>query len=411
MRWLGMKKQLVYTMMVCSLASAGTNVSYTPREAYRELERHAFQKGLRFPKVHIKEDVATGARGLFVKPQEEIAAGEPIIVLPGSFALISTSIFERLGQHSMKVAPEIEALTASQLLASRLLEELIASRSRWARYLRALPTLDSLISSLPFLWPPSLRASLAGSAAYLFAEHLRQDLDLSITRLCGAAEYFPPANWAKNSDRELELELRKTVFCDRALVTWAYSIVRTRSFDAPDNPRAGMLLPLADFVNHSPESPEFHLPSSNGKGYGGLIAAARLVGGEEVLASYAESSNANLVANYGFIQPSSKSNINDIILVSTALVHHLETCEMAANQTGETRAETGPMDACEAVRGYLEWSGQPSGRLKRSLDLICRQRQRECEAERGDGLCVGRLLLRLVDLLRARWAPCLLPKP
>ena len=108
----------------CSPASSGTNGSPSAdREAgYRALEQHAWQQGLRFPKVEIREDAETGARGLFVKQEAEIAAGEPLVVVPASFALISTHVLERLRRHSMSVVPEIQALSAPQLLVGRLLQ-------------------------------------------------------------------------------------------------------------------------------------------------------------------------------------------------------------------------------------------------------------------------------------------------
>jgi hypothetical protein len=111
---------LMLMLEECSPASSGTNAD---REAaYRALERHAWQQGLRFPKVEIREDAETGVRGLFVKQEAEIAAGEPLIIVPASFALISTHVLERLRRHSMSVVPEIQALSAPQLLVGRLLQ-------------------------------------------------------------------------------------------------------------------------------------------------------------------------------------------------------------------------------------------------------------------------------------------------
>jgi len=46
---------------------------------------------------------------------------------------------------------------------------------------------------------------------------------------------------------------------------------------------------------------QFHLPFSTGGGYGGLIASSRLQGGHEITASYGATTNANLLATYGFV--------------------------------------------------------------------------------------------------------------
>lgn len=386
----------VLLAQLCSSGENSTSIRGHRAALHEALQERAWRRGVRFPKVEILE--AAGMRGLFVRASAAaIEPGEPIVVLPGSFALLSSEVLARF-EH---VPPQIADMPASQLLAGRLLEELIVGRSVWAPYLRALPGLQDLVASLPFLWPRSLQSGLAGSAAYYFTHHLRRDLHSCVSRLCAGAAHWPASSRAS--------PLLEMVFCDRALAVTACSIARTRGFDAPDDPRVGVMLPLADMANHDNSAPEFHLPSSRGGGYGGLVAQTRLEPGEQVFASYRQSSNSNLLATYGFILP---RNHNDIILVPAGLLDrilNLTSCDHSADLVRVIRAAApeGDPRGDEPVRGYLDWSGRPSVRLRQALATICRDRRRvwsACGAGAGRAAaCEKQVLLLLVGLLRDRF--------
>jgi hypothetical protein len=254
-------------------------------DRYKRLADLAWQRGARFPKVEIGLD-GKGLRGLFVKQGEEIEAGEPIIIMPGSWAIRSSEVLKRFkartdkaggnnrGAHTDAIPPEIGGMTTGQLLMGRLLEEFVMPYSVWRTYLRTLPPLHSLARSLPFLWPKPLREAIVGSAGYEYTERLRSDLRESLSRLCLAAPVWREAadprdarasKGTSGNRSKAGGQVRKDIFCDEALGTWAFAIVRTRCFSAPDDPQVGLLLPLADFANHAPDAPEFHLPFAKGK--------------------------------------------------------------------------------------------------------------------------------------------------
>jgi len=293
-KWVLLMLQL--TSGTATGAASETDSGQLSADSYRRLADLAWQRGARFPKVEIGLD-ASGQRGLFVIQGEEIEAGEPIIIMPGSFAIRSSEVLQRFktrtgkaggnnrGAHTDAIPPEIEGMTAAQLLMGRLLEEFVEPYSVWRAYLRTLPPLHSLARSLPFLWPEPLREAIVGSAGYEYTERLRSDLRESLSRLCLAApvwreaadpRYARASKGSSGNRSKAGEQVRKDIFCDQALGTWAFAIVRTRCFSAPDDPQVGLLLPLADFANHAPDAPEFHLPFSNGAGYAGLVASMRL---------------------------------------------------------------------------------------------------------------------------------------
>ena len=76
------------------------------------------------------------------------------------------------------------------------------------------------------------RCTRAGSAAMHFSLHLRRELKRSLNRLCAAADVYPPPPHPGGV-------AARAIFCDTALGTWAFSVVRTRSFEAPDNCETG----------------------------------------------------------------------------------------------------------------------------------------------------------------------------
>ena len=133
-------------------------------QGYQQLEALAWRRGARFPKVEVRTDAETGERGLFVKTGQVIEVGEPILVVPGTFALLSEAVLQPFRRSGAAVPPGIAALTAHERLMLRLLEECITPRSAWGAYLRALPPLGDLAASLPYLWPDTLLRALNGAA-------------------------------------------------------------------------------------------------------------------------------------------------------------------------------------------------------------------------------------------------------
>jgi hypothetical protein len=247
---------------------------------YQEFIRWVRSSGAYFPKVSIGHCNLTGHRGLFAA--STISPGELVIMVPSALGIYSSHAEEKLG-------PWASSLNDAEKLISLLIFEISQPRSFWRAYLRILPTLSDM--DPPFLWPERTLNLLNGSAARHYTSYIAAGMHDAAANICAAA-----SRAGRGALRSLA--------CDRALVTWAYAAVRTRSLEASDGAGA-MLLPLLDLANHAPLAPQMHLPFARGSGPAGLVCDGGVPAGGEVRARYGESSNANLLANYGFAVPDS----------------------------------------------------------------------------------------------------------
>jgi hypothetical protein len=293
-------------------------------------------------------------------------------------------------------------------LMALLVSEISKPRSFWRPYIRILPSLNDI--DPPFLWPERIVSSLNGSAAFFYLSHIEEGFRTAAANVCAAASH---------SHRHA----LRALACDDELLRWAYAVVRTRSLEGSDG-HGAMLLPLLDMANHAPLAPPMHLPFANGTGTAGLVSASSVAAGEEVLVRYEESSNANLLAVYGFIVP---SNPHDCVIV----LGHLPPAPSLADPAAAARADSDAADAAAldaerrrvmAEHGLFDLrrnprtlgpDGSPSPALMRYLRLCCLPRRDWARADEvaagapgGPAVeaCAWRLLARRAEQILAGYA-------
>jgi hypothetical protein len=282
-----------------------------------------------------------------------------------------------------------------------LIFEISQPRSSWRTYLRILPTLSDI--DPPFLWPERTLNLLNGSAARHYVTYIVAGMNDAAANVCSAAS------------RSGRTALR-ALACDGALVAWAYAVVRTRSLEASDGAGA-MLLPLIDLANHGPLAPQMHIPFARGSGPAGLVSEGGVPAGGEVRVRYGESSNANLLANYGFAVP---DNSHDAVVVpapsSPTPPPAVATPAADAAQLDAARQRAAAAHGLGDVRRLprvLGADGEPTDGLLRHLRLRCvgprTIRQADAAAAgrpvgRQVEACAWRLLARRAAELAAGYA-------
>lgn len=196
-------------------------------------------------------------------------------------------------------------MTIHGLLAA----ELALRKHEIPEWIALMPSLEDFTSSLPFLWPDSLRALLPSPTASISAMH--DDRFQGDWRLFSAGF---PSNDADARDNYLH----------------AWCLVNTRSFyfETPDMLRYPWhdrltLLPVADMFNHAGQgcavqfAPEGHR----------VFTDRAYRAGEELCTSYGEHTNDYLLGEYGFIM---EQNQWDNICLDDEIVPKLDAKQTAA---------------------------------------------------------------------------------
>ena len=386
--------------------SCNASSDFPPRSAYKYQRFTAWAKnsGAFFPKLKIGQCPVSGRRGLFAS--SSILPGEVAILVPASMGLFSLQAEARLGSW-------VSELSDVERLIALLVSEISEPRSFWRPYLEILPSLDDLDAA--FLWPKNITSILKGSAALSYITYIEAGLESAAANVCSAAS------------RSSRFALRMLA-CDSSLLRWAHAVVRTRSLEGSDG-RGAMLLPLLDLANHAPLAPPMYLPFANGTGMAGLVTSDGVAVGGEILVRYEESSNANLLATYGFVVP---ANPHDCVVV----LGHLPPSPGRAAISGMPARSQASSDAVEKTAGRLDDlrrqvmaahglfdlrhnprtlgpDGTPSPALLRYLRLCClpwREWDRADEvaagAEGGTGVevCAWRLLAQRAEQILGNYS-------
>jgi len=284
-------------------------------------------------------------------------------------------------QANFKAAlPELNGLQHTERLMLLLLTALCNPFSQWRHFVRVLP--DSQAFQVPWYhWSAELVVQLEGSPAFHYVKHLRKWFHGASKNVCRFAE-------------GLGLNPLVVLACDQTVVSWLFMIVRTRSFDCPDE-KGALLLPLADMINHSPWGPSFFLPFSSGSGWAGLVAPREMAIGEEIVASYEDSSNANLLTNYGFLVPGNRHNSVPVPRVA---------CPIDFEALGSMNQVDGESNATYSGAFLIYADGRPSDELLSALSDCCRSIVNTKAGFASSNECTPKLLLRHIDELLQRYS-------
>jgi len=252
-----------------------------------------FAKWLQQFKVYSKANIGSfEGQGFGAIAKEEIAAGEPLLIIPSSLLVrnnvIKAEVFKGFADFSSEIPFEPIMIW--------LLIEKQNEKSPWK------PFIDVLPSSFPeqlLEWSEEELAQLQGTGLAEATASLKTVLTSSF----------------ENINEKLVKPYIPTLTVTLQDYTWAYYVCISRSWTLNINGETDQtLVPLADMFNHAPGS---SLGDLNAEGtYFSFNATRAYAAGEQLLANYGRKSNYELMFNYGF---AIDNNVDDSLTLHFSL--------------------------------------------------------------------------------------------
>ena len=226
------------------------------------------------------EDFELSGRGLLAR--KEVVQGQEIVKVPDSLILTRETAQRVLG-------PSIIADDLNEYLALALLlmhERSLGARSFWAPYVNILPTAEDVGQT--WLWEEEDLAQLEGSGILDATDSLRAKIEREHAALL--------------TDVITPNALDEDAFSFEAF-QWAMSMLLSRAIDLRETQQLA-LVPYADLLNHSPYCSSyffFNQISFSQQREVVLYADRAYAKNDQVLISYGQKSNAELLLLYGFV--------------------------------------------------------------------------------------------------------------
>jgi len=226
------------------------------------------------------EDFELSGRGLIAR--KELTQGQEIVKVPSKLLLTRKTAQRELGS---SIVPD----SLNEYLALALLlihERSLGQQSFWASYIRILPTAEEVGQT--WLWNEDDLALLEGSGILASTASLRAKIEREYAALL--ADILQPNG------------LDESVFSLEAF-QWAMSMLLSRAIDLRETGELA-LVPYADLLNHSPYCSAYffynEVPFSKEREVV-LYADRSYAKNDQVLISYGQKSNAELLLLYGFV--------------------------------------------------------------------------------------------------------------
>ena len=226
------------------------------------------------------EDFELSGRGLIAR--KELTQGQEIVKVPSKLLLTRKTAQRELG--SSIVPDSLNEYLALALLLIR--ERSLGQQSFWASYIGILPTAEDVGQT--WLWNEDDLALLEGSGILASTASLRAKIEREYAALL--ADILQPNG------------LDESVFSLEAF-QWAMSMLLSRAIDLRETGELA-LVPYADLLNHSPYCSAYffynEVPFSKEREVV-LYADRSYAKHDQVLISYGQKSNAELLLLYGFV--------------------------------------------------------------------------------------------------------------
>ena len=241
------------------------------------------------------EDFELSGRGVLAR--KDIQQGEQILTVPPQCLMTKAAAVQQLG-------PRVVTDSMGDYVALAML--LISERAKgassfWAPYINILPTVEEVGQT--WTWNEDDLAMLKGSSVTDSSDSLRRKLQRDLEQL--TAETITPNG------------LDPAVFTWEAW-EWAFSMLFSRAINLRETEELAMV-PYADLLNHSPYCSSYFfynsIPFSKEREVA-LYADRNYAKNDQVLISYGQKSNAELVLLYGFVVD---RNLFDEVEISVAL--------------------------------------------------------------------------------------------
>ena len=230
-------------------------------------------------KVAATEDLAKGELGLITTAP--LVAGDILAWAPTSLLLSKEKAVDLWG-------PLVEDLSDRLALILLLIQERFVhgTASKWHLYMQTLPCFDGDVSGPSFLWSEKELEHLQGSDGYAAALAMYNAIVdeyemLSSTLFKTNPEVFPSEVFTFNN------------------YLWGAANVASRAYGDDAEGTHLCIAPLVDFLNHKAGALQLTRFSN------GIVAYAHkhYEAGEQVWVSYGGKSNAQLLSQYGFVDP------------------------------------------------------------------------------------------------------------
>jgi len=228
------------------------------------------------------DDFEPSGRGLLAR--KDITQGQPLVEINTKLVMTKKRAQEVLGS---KLVPDDmgEYLAIAMLLVH---ERALGEKSFWAPYIDILPTAEEVGQS--FVWEEEELALLTGSGVIDSTRSLQ-------TKLVNEYNSLVPAIIEHGSHLALHDAFEYEAF------VWAMSMLFSRGVNLREIEELAMV-PYADLINHSPYSQAYfmtnNVPLSKQKEVV-LYADRNYAKNDQVLISYGQKSNAELLLLYGFV--------------------------------------------------------------------------------------------------------------
>ena len=226
------------------------------------------------------EDFELSGRGLLAR--KDVTQGEAIVQVPSKLLMTRRAAVRELGE---RIIPDSlgEYLAIALLLIN---ERAKGADSFWAPYIGILPTTDEVGQT--WTWSEEDLALLKGSGVVAATQSLRAKLDREYDTLI--ADIITPNG------------LDPAIFSKEAF-DWAMSMLFSRAIDLREVGELA-LVPYADLLNHSPYTSSYFyynkIPLSNEREVT-LYADRSYAKNDQLLISYGQKSNSELLLLYGFV--------------------------------------------------------------------------------------------------------------
>ena len=230
-------------------------------------------------KVAATEDLAKGELGLITTAP--LVAGDILAWAPTSLLLSKGKAVDLWGSL-------VEDLSDRLALILLLIQERFVhgSASKWQVYMQTLPRFDGDVSGPSFLWAEEELECLQGSDAYHAAFQMYNTIideyeSLNRTLFSKNPDTFPPTTFTFEN------------------YLWGAANVASRAYGDDADGTHLCIAPLVDFLNHKAGALQLTRFGN------GIVAYAHkhYEAGEQVWVSYGGKSNAQLLSQYGFVDP------------------------------------------------------------------------------------------------------------
>ncbi|EIE21805.1 SET domain-containing protein, partial [Coccomyxa subellipsoidea C-169] len=239
-------------------------------------------------------DVFDGS-GRGVVATKDISCGEVVVHVPDESVLMpeNCSCSEALEDAGLTNASGDAEMESIGLILALMTEKKLGKSSKWKGYLDFLP---KSIPGMPLFWDSEQLQSLEGTSLIEKMNGCKAMPDRPLEPPCKFNSVVLPF-----LQSNAHLKLPHNAASTRRLYVWATAMVSAYSFTIGED-RFQAMVPMWDALNHITGHANVRLHHCARKGALRMIATCLITKGEQVINSYGDLPNSELLRRYGFVE-------------------------------------------------------------------------------------------------------------